>query len=374
MRIGFTGGGTGGHFYPLIAVAEEVRSLGIEKSIDNLELHYFGPSQYDEKALTDTGLIFHYIPAGKRRGYFSLLNYFDLLKTLWGSIVALFKVFKVYPDVMFSKGGFASVPVVLACRLLLIPVFVHESDSVPGRANKWAGRFAARVALSYAEAAEYFTNKNVAYTGQPIRKAVTQPLKEGSYIFFDLDSSTSTIFILGGSQGAEIINNTILEALPELLQSYNVIHQVGDRNIQTIAKSTELILENNPFKKRYKVYGFMNNEEMRRAAGIADIVISRAGSTIFEIASWQKPSIIIPITNSVNNHQKRNAFLYAQTDAAAVIGENNLTENILISEITRIMTDDKERNDMIQAAKNFHNADAALIIAQEIIEIAMEHE
>lgn len=374
MRIGFTGGGTGGHFYPLIAVAEEVRSLGTEKGIASLELHYFGPSQYDEKALTDTGLIFHYIPAGKRRGYFSLLNYFDLLKTLWGSIVALFKVFKVYPDVIFSKGGFASVPVVLACRLLLIPVFVHESDSVPGRANKWAGRFAARVALSYAEASEYFDNKNVAYTGQPIRKAVTQPLKEGSYIFFDLDSSISTIFILGGSQGAEIINNTILESLPELLQSYNVIHQAGDRNIQTIAKSTELILENNPFKKRYKVYGFMNNEEMRRAAGIADIIISRAGSTIFEIASWQKPSIIIPITNSVNNHQKRNAFLYAQTDAAAVIGENNLTENILISEITRIMADEKERNEMIQAAKNFHNADAALIIAQEIIEIAMEHE
>ena len=374
MRIGFTGGGSGGHFYPLIAVAEEIRILLGEKNISDVELFYFGPNKYDEELLTQNNLTFIQVIAGKRRQYFSLLNFLDIFKTIGGIFMATWKVFRIYPDVVFSKGGFTSVPVLFACRILFIPVVIHESDTIPGRANKWAGRFAKRIAISYAEASEYFKGKNIAHTGQPIRKQLTQPLQEGSHAFFGTDSSAPTLLVLGGSQGAELINNVVVDAIPELIEKYNIIHQAGERNLLAVQKASELILQNNPHKNRYKVFGFIDTETTRRASGIADLVISRAGSTIFEIAAWGIPSIIVPITHSSNNHQKRNAFVYAQSKAASVIGENNLTEHILATEVSRILEHEEEKQDMIRAAQTFNLPGASRVIAEEILELALRHE
>ncbi|HPN89357.1 MAG TPA: glycosyltransferase, partial [Candidatus Paceibacterota bacterium] len=156
MKILFTGGGTGGHFYPVIAVAEEVKRICTEQKIVAPELYFMSDKPYNERALSDNGLKFVPVQAGKIRRYFSLMNFFDVFKTIFGSIRAIFTLFSIYPDVVFGKGGYASFPGLLAARLLRIPVVIHESDSHPGRVTLWAGKFAKRIAVSYPEAAKYF--------------------------------------------------------------------------------------------------------------------------------------------------------------------------------------------------------------------------
>jgi len=160
MRILFTGGGTGGHFYPIIAVAEAIRETVKDKHLLEPELFYFSTNPYNEGLLFENDITFKKISAGKIRRYFSLLNFFDLFKTLWGVIISIKEVFKIYPDVIFGKGGYVSFPVLLAARILHIPVIIHESDSVPGRVNLWASKFADKIAISWPEATKYFSKKN----------------------------------------------------------------------------------------------------------------------------------------------------------------------------------------------------------------------
>ena len=315
MKIIFTGGGTGGHFYPIIAIAESIQKITKEKKLLSPEMFFCSPSPYNQGMLYDHNIRFKKIVAGKMRRYFSLLNFTGFFKTIWGSLGALLDVFDIYPDVVFGKGGYGSFPVVLAARLLRIPVFIHESDCAPGRVNKWAGKFADRIAVSYEEASMYFPKGKVAFTGQPVLEDRLTPITNSAAEFFDFDQSLPTIFIIGGSQGAEIINDIILDILPDLIKNFQIIHHTGPLNLEVIKESAAAILLNNPNKNRYKPFGYLNNLEMRMAAGVASLVISRAGSTIFEIASWAKPSIIIPIADSNENHQVKNAFAYAKAGA-----------------------------------------------------------
>src|SRR3989344_5932004 len=150
MKIVFTGGGTGGHFYPIIAIAEEINTVVRERKLVNVRLYFFSNAPYDERALFENNIEFVRIRSGKWRRYFSLLNFFDLFKLSWGIAKSLIQLYLIYPDVVFSKGGYVSLPTVLAARVLGIPIVIHESDSRPGRTNLWAGKFAARIALSYA--------------------------------------------------------------------------------------------------------------------------------------------------------------------------------------------------------------------------------
>jgi UDP-N-acetylglucosamine--N-acetylmuramyl-(pentapeptide) pyrophosphoryl-undecaprenol N-acetylglucosamine transferase len=374
MKIIFTGGGSGGHFYPIIAIAESIEKITKEKKLLPVEMHFFGPNPYNQGILYDHKIKFTKVTAGKMRRYFSLANFLDIFKTAWGTLMALLDVFDVFPDVIFSKGGYGSFPTVLAGRILGIPIFIHESDSAPGRTNKWAGKFATRIAVSYEEAGSYFKTEKVAHTGQPILTERLSPITNNAYEFFEFDQNIPTILILGGSQGAEIINNAILDALPELIKKFQIIHQTGGKNIGVIKQSADAILLNNQNKKRYKPFGYLNSLEMRMAAGTANIVISRAGSTIFEIASWDLPSIIIPIKDSNDNHQVKNAFAYAHTKACSVIQEENLKTYILVAELNRILNDPKIQEEMRIGAKNFFKAGAADQIARALLEIGLAHQ
>ena len=374
MKIIFTGGGSGGHFYPIIAIVESIQKIAKEKKLISPEMYFFAPAPYNQGLLYDHNIQYKKITAGKIRRYFSLLNFFDLFKTAWGILGAILDVFDVYPDVVFVKGGYGSFPTLMAARLLRIPVFVHESDSVPGRTNKWAGKSAVRVAVSYKEASSYFPGDKVAYTGQPVLEERLTPITNGAPEFFGFDESIPTIFIIGGSQGAEIINNAILDILPDLVNNFQIVHQTGQANIEVIKESAAAILLENPNKNRYKPFGYLNSLEMRMAAGVASLIISRAGSTVFEIASWQKPSIIIPITNSNENHQIKNAFAFAKAGACSVIEEENLKSHIFLVEIKRII-ENKEINDkMREGAKNFFKPGAADQIARELLSIVLSHE
>jgi len=378
MKIVFTGGGTGGHFFPIIAVAEQLNKIIDDDHIAEGKLYFFSDSdKFDKQALVENGIKFVKVSAGKKRvGGGGLRNFFDLFKIAFGVVQAVIKLFIVFPDLVFSKGGYASFPTLVAARLFRIPVILHESDSYPGRVNVWAGKFAKRIAISYKESAEFFPGQEnkIAYTGQPIRQEISMPTREGAYEFLGLEEGIPVIFIQGGSQGAYIINYVVEEMLPKLVEKYQIIHQVGEMNLDQYKKMTDAALITNKNKGRYKQFGFLNPLAMKMSAGVADLVISRAGSSIFEIAEWKIPSIIIPIKKTNGDHQRKNAYNYARSGSCVVVEEDNLQPNLLMSEISRILDDKKVYDEMVKSASKFSTPAASEKIAKEIVEIALSHE
>ena len=374
MKILLTGGGSGGHFYPIIAVSEEINRIIKDERLIAPQMFFMSDFSYDPGALIENNISFVRIRSGKMRKYFSILNLFDVIKTFIGIISALIKVYGIFPDVVFSKGAYASFPVLVAARILRIPVIIHESDSAPGRVNKWSGKFAEKIAVSYADAGKFFDQSRVAVTGNPIRKEILKPITNGAHEFLKLEQNLPVILVLGGSLGAQIINETMVNALPALVENYQVIHQTGKNNIKSAIQMADIVLAGNPKRSRYKPFDYLNNLATSMSAGVADLVISRAGSTIFEIAAWGIPSIIIPITNSISDHQRNNAYSYARSGAAIVIEEFNLNANILVSETNRIIRNKIENERMRKSAKEFAKTDAAEKIAREIIHIGLKHE
>ena len=378
MTIVFTGGGTGGHFYPIIAIAEALDDLVHEERLIAPSLYYLAPNSFDEKALFENGITYISIPAGKLRRYASLRNITDLFITLAGTLSALFTLFRLYPDVVMSKGGYGSVPTVLAARLLFIPVIIHESDAKPGRANLLAARFAARIAISFEGAAKYFPDKvqnKIARTGIPIRKALMRIEPEGARQYLGLEKNVPTILILGGSQGAMKINETVLSSLPTLVSFANIIHQTGQAHFKNVEAVAQVVLATSPHANRYHAVNYLSEISLQRSAGVADIVISRAGAnSIAEIGLWKKPAILIPIPETISHDQRSNAYAYAQTGAAIVLEEENLTPNLLVSETRRIISNPELGKRMGLGAAGFTDPDAALIIAREVLLIALSHE
>ena len=375
MKIVFTGGGTGGHFYPIIAVAQKVNQIIDREHIIGAKLYYISDSPYDKEMLIENELLYEEISSGKMRTYFSFKNFTDIFKTIFGTINAIYKLFSIYPDVVFGKGGYASFPTLFAARILGIPILIHESDSAPGRVNRWAGRFAKKVAVSFPEAAQYFPQKTVAWTGQPIISEIEHiAARKEALEYFKFESEVPVILILGGSQGAELINNTVLDALPRLLENYQVIHQTGVKNFKNVSSQSEVVLGENKHKLRYLPIAYLNPLAMKMAAGASTLIVSRAGSTIFQIASWSVPSILIPFANSNADHSRKNAFSYARAGACSVIEEANMTANILSSEIERIFNDKPGYKLMEQNAKTFSKPGAAEKIARELVDMALSHE
>lgn len=367
MKIVLTGAG-GGHFYPLIAVAERIRKEAFIQKFIQPEIYFFSDKPYDEQALFELDCKFVETPAGKIRLYPSLENITDIFKTIKGCILTLLKMYSMYPDVVFAKGGYASFPTLFAARILSIPVVVHESDTVPGRTTKWAGKFATRVALSYPEAASFYPSNKVALTGQPVRDLLLPPAGyEKKYIKKD----RPVILVFGGSQGSQVINNAVLEALPTLLNTYDVVHQAGKENLAEVSEVAKHLLAHHEYKDRYFVDGFLD-------VGLfypkVDIVITRAGSSMFEMALWRIPMIVVPIPETISRDQKSNAYAMASHGVATVLEENNLGSNLLISVVNKILTNEDEYNAMIKNAHLFEDSrDAATTIAREILRICLSH-
>lgn len=376
MKILLTGGGTGGHFYPLIAIAEKLIEIAEKEKIVNLKLYYMSDSPYNKRMLFENGLTYIKAPSGKRRTYSSILNFLDIFSLIAGAISGLIKMFFIFPDVIISKGGYAAFPAVFAGKILKIPVILHESDSYPGRLNQWTAKFAKRVAVSWPEAAQYLPKDKTVLTGQPIRKNIIDKNSDRkiSSDFFKLSPNLQTILVLGGSQGSQLINDRIIDILPNILSRYQVIHQTGTNNINEVNSLVDLLIKDQEQKSRYVALPDLNNLSMRMAAGSADLIISRAGSAIFEIASWGIASIIIPITNSNGDHQRKNAYNYARQGACQVIEEANLSKNLLIAQIDNLLTDKVRLEELENNAKSFANHEAAEKIASEAIKIALSHE
>lgn len=368
MRILFVGGGTGGHFYPLIAVAEVLVAQPQKP-----DLYYMGPEPFDATLLTNLQIRFIYCPAGKLRLYPSIQNFFDIFRNFFGIFVAVYKLYVIYPDVIFSKGGYTSVPVLLAARFLRIPVVIHESDAVPGRANQLAKNFARYIAISYPEAAQFFAAGRTALVGIPIRSAILARPSD-PFTQLGIPNDLPLLYVTGGSLGAERINNLILRCLDELLPYYRIFHQVGpNRRDETILTAKSLIT-NPELQSRYFVVERVDAPMVSALLSAASLVITRAGSTtLFEIALHGKPSIIIPIPEDISRDQRSNAYAFARSGAASVLEERNLTESLLTSEINSIMSNPTHWQEMSNAALTFAPTDAALKITDILLQIGAEH-
>lgn len=374
MKIVLTGGGTGGHFFPLIAVAEEIRQIIDEKKLLSIKLYYLSDAPYDKRALFENGIKYVHIPAGKNRINGGIANFIDMFKIIPACLIALLKLFIIYPDVVFSKGGYASFPTLFAARVLRIPVVIHESDTIPGRVTLWSAKFAQKIAIAHKNAASYLPAEKLAYVGIPIRKNIREKAKDNTHEYFTFNKNTKTVLVLGGSSGAEYINDVIVDGLPVFLKDYQVIHQVGDKNFETVKSTVDVVVEDKTLLGHYRVFGLMNPVEMKMAAGAADIVITRAGSTsLAEIALWGVPAIIIPIPETISRDQKTNAYEYARTGAGIVIEQANLNVTILKTEIDIILGDEVRSKNMVEAAQKNANPNAAKIIAEELIRITLEH-
>jgi UDP-N-acetylglucosamine--N-acetylmuramyl-(pentapeptide) pyrophosphoryl-undecaprenol N-acetylglucosamine transferase len=373
MKIGLTGGGTGGHSYPLIAIAEQLTSIIDEEKLQNVRLYYFSDKPFAEEVMKKHTITFIPVSTGKMRVYASAKNIFDGVKTFFGIFSTFWKVFRVYPDVIVSKGGYVSFPVLVAAWILGIPTIVHESDTVPGRVNVWAAKKAVRVAINFPEAADYFPKEKVSLTGQPIRRSITFPVQSGGREYFGLSQLVPTIGVWGGSQGAQTINTLLVELLPELLPEYQVIHQTGDATFEQTTRDANILLEENEYKGRYVPLANLNDEQLKFFAGAVDIIISRSGSSVFEIAAWGKPSILIPYPIAHGDHQKKNAYYFARAGAATVLEEKNLTASILKNEIETLFSNKELSAQMSKKVHELYSPDAGKVIATEAISLALRH-
>lgn len=366
MRIVLTGGGTGGHIFPLVAVADELK----KKMGEEAEILYIGSGAPMEKeAMQKEGIPAKYILAGKMRRYFSILNFFDIFKIPVGFIQSLWVLLSFMPDVVFSKGGYVSVPVVIAAWMYRIPVLVHESDAVPGTANKILGKLCRRVAVAYPSAAAYFESSKTAVLGIPVRKGINQGNKEEAAQTFNFTQSKPVVLVLGGSLGSKIINEAIVRILPELVKRAQIIHQTGENNLEeTIRLAGEQGIKAG--REGYYAVGFLDFETLKRAFSLADVVISRAGASyIAEIAANGKPSILIPLPNSAQDHQRMNAYEIAKFGGTLVLEEANLGENIFMEKIEKILGNEELKKTMSERISAFYHPNAAENIVEGLIEL-----
>jgi len=369
MKILFTGGGTGGHILPIIAISREIRRA-YQK--ENLQFFYVGPKdKFSSLLLSQEGIKVKTILSGKIRRYLDFKSFFQnlvdvLFKIPIGTIQAFFYIFILAPDLIFSKGGYGSIPGVISGWILRVPIFLQESDIVPGVANRFLSRFALEIFVSFPKT-EYFSLQKMILVGNPIRKEILEGQKEEAKKLFKLSGEKPVILILGGSQGAQRINEKIIEVLPELLKSFEVIHQCGEGNFNQVGAEAKVMASGN-LERYYHLFPFLREGELKQAYAAADLIVSRAGSgSIFEIAAKGKPSILIPLTESAQNHQIKNAYSFAENGSSLIIEETNFTSHFFLERLRYLFSQPTELENMAKKAEEFAQPRAAKIIAEYII-------
>jgi UDP-N-acetylglucosamine--N-acetylmuramyl-(pentapeptide) pyrophosphoryl-undecaprenol N-acetylglucosamine transferase len=369
MKILFAGGGTGGHILPIIAVARELKRSYPGK---DMELFYVGPEdRFGDILLSQEGIKTFTIKAGKLRRYWTVGAFFaNLSDMLFSTPLGILKAFKTLfllsPDLIFSKGGYGAIPTTIAAKFLGIPIFLHESDIIPGKANLTAQRFALEIFTSF-PFTQGFPLKKILLVGNPIRQRILSGSRQEAIPLFQLMGDKPILLIMGGSQGASRINDMLLAVLNEALNEFEIIHQTGETNFKAVAQEAKVAASEANFPY-YHAVPFLNESELRHAYAAADFIVSRAGSSsIFEIAALGKPSILIPLPESAQNHQVENAYAYAKTGAAMVLEEANMKPHFFLERIRSVLYGQSEIARMRQAALRFAKPDAARIIADYLL-------
>jgi len=367
IKILFAGGGSGGHIYPIIAVIRELRKMapGVFK------FYFVGPrSHFAKLAFAREEIKMYSTVGGKIRRYFSWRNLVDILfKFPLSFILSFFYVFLIAPDITFSKGGYGAFPASLWSWFFQIPLLIHESDSQMGLANRVLARLSTQIFVSFPKADYPYPQKQI-LTGNPIREELLtfldpqQAKKE-----LGLDSKKPVLLILGGSQGSQFVNNTILRSLPDLLEDFSIIHQCGESDFKTVKTLSKVMAANDQQLNFYYPYPFLEEWRLQRAYNAADLIISRAGAgTISEIAAFRKPSILIPLTTAVaGNHQVSNAYRFAHNEQrAVVIEEKNFTPHFFCETLRRLFRHPYLLKEMGSKALSFARIKAGKEIAEYI--------
>lgn len=346
-----TGGGTAGHVTPNIALIPRLQEMGYK-------IYYIGSENGMEKDLIKQIHIPYFgISSGKLRRYFDLKNFTDPFKVVKGYFQARRLITRLRPNVVFSKGGFVSVPVVLAAKHKHVEVIIHESDMTPGLANKIAIPAATVVCCNFPETIPNLPEGRAVLTGSPIRQELFAGKRENALKMTGLSGEKPILLVVGGSSGSVFLNKTIRGVLPKLTENYEVIHLCGKGNLDTSLNSTPDYVQ-----IEYA------NEEMADLLAAADLVISRAGAnSICELLALHKPNILIPLSlNASRGDQILNAKSFTKQGFSYMIEEENLTDEKLLSAIDEVW---KNKNTYIENMKNSQQLDAVTTITNMIDEV-----
>jgi UDP-N-acetylglucosamine--N-acetylmuramyl-(pentapeptide) pyrophosphoryl-undecaprenol N-acetylglucosamine transferase len=316
-KIILTGGGSAGHVTPNLALLPQLLAEGIE-------VHYIGTADGIERTILSErkDITYHIISSGKLRRYFSWKNFTDPFRVMRGLFQARRVMREVKPAAVFSKGGFVSVPVVIAAHGKHIPVVTHESDYTPGLANKINAKFADKICVTFEDTLAHVGAKGV-HTGTPIRPELYQGDKERGLAFLGFDDKKPVLLIMGGSLGASVVNDAVRAALPKLLISYDIVHLCGKGKVEERL--------NQPGYRQFEYV----NEELPDVLAATDVVVSRAGANaVFEFLALSKPALLIPLPRSASRgDQILNAGYFARKGFAMVLEQESLTPETLLDAV-----------------------------------------
>ena len=378
-KIILTGGGTAGHVTPNIAMLPRLREMGYEIS-------YIGTYDgIEKKLIEDAGIPYYGISSGKLRRYFSLRNFSDPFRVMKGFRQAKKLMKKLQPDVVFSKGGFVSVPVVLAAERRKIPVVIHESDMTPGLANKIALPKATKICCNFPETAESFPEGVATVTGTPIRQELFNGDPEKAFSFCGFTEKKPTLLVIGGSTGSAAVNAAVWDALDELLKEYNVIHICGQDKMDESKVNAAVWDALDELLKEYNVIHICGQDKMDESKSdlpgykefeyvkkeladlfaLSDLIISRAGANaICELLALRKPNILIPLSKAQSRgDQILNARSFEKSGYSKVIEEEELTRDTLIEAVHETI---REKDRYIDAMSHTKERDAITIITEMI--------
>ena len=355
VSIAFAGGGTGGHIYPGLAVVSQLK-----KSLP-CRIFWIGSGAGMDRAVVEgTGIEFFGIPSGKLRRYFSLRNLSDVFRTAAGFVAARKILKRERPSLLFSKGGFVSVPPCAAAASLKIPVFTHESDYSPGLATRLNSRFAEKVFIPYGGSERFYpgpVKEKLLVSGNPVRPEFAAADPARGRAFLGLESDERVLLVLGGSLGSREINGLVAGCLPELTRYYTVVHQCGENNIGDVPGQSG----------RYRPFAYFR-EELPHIIAAAEIVVCRSGAnTIWECKSLGKPMVLIPLRGSgTRGDQVENARIFEEAGAGICFLPEKSGK---FSELIASLAEDPEKRRIMGEAKiaELAGSDAAGFIAEEII-------
>ncbi|MFA4830417.1 MAG: undecaprenyldiphospho-muramoylpentapeptide beta-N-acetylglucosaminyltransferase [Thermodesulfovibrionales bacterium] len=359
MRVIIAGGGTGGHLFPGLAIAEELK-----RRDEKTEVIFVGTEHgIEARIIPREGYPIKFLRAEGLVGV-SILKKFRAVVKMFFSIADSYSIIRaVRPDIVIGVGGYASVGPVLTAFLASAPTMIVEQNSVPGLANKVLGKFAGAVGVTYQESIPFFPNTKTFLTGNPIRTRILKGSKDAAHNIFSLEKDKFTVFIFGGSSGAKSINRAMVDAfnhMPDLKENVQFLHQTGERDYEYVRES-------------YRKWGFKGTVapfiyQMAEAYAVADIVISRAGATtLAELTAIGKPAILIPYPYAAGHHQELNAGKLLEMKAARMILDHELRGDILAENIRELYANEELRSEMEKQSRTVGRPDAA----QRVVDIAM---
>jgi UDP-N-acetylglucosamine--N-acetylmuramyl-(pentapeptide) pyrophosphoryl-undecaprenol N-acetylglucosamine transferase len=375
VKIIITGGGTGGHVTPAIAVIDELRHIA-----PDAEMLYIGsPAGIEARLSAQAGVPFHGIATGKLRRaahpikMINRRNLADVLRVPKGFFQALGAVRTFKPDVVLSTGGYVCVPTVVAAALLRVPVLTHEQTVTVGLANQIAGRFATQIALSFSESLALLSPrlaKKATVTGNPLRQAVLNGSRDhaGRFGFDPTDNALPLVYVTGGAQGSRVINRAIAEVVEELTRHARILHQCGSNDTDEL-RSVRACLEPEA-AQRWQIRQFIEQDEIGDAWALTDVLVGRAGAgTVSEACALAKPAVFIPLEPTSGDEQLKNAARSADAGAAVVVRQASCTGPVLLGAILPLLVDQTRRAAMATASGSLAIPNASSSIAAQLIKM-----